>query len=137
MNSMLKSRLPDTMKRTFSEQLLSLSTRNMLIYGSFSGTLTIALEQRLNGNYTRILHEILNRSWKDHLNNKEIYGNIPDICTSIRHQRLRFSWHCWKSKFKLALDVIISLGNLLMVKEKEVDPAGPMSISLWTIHYMM
>ena len=54
-----------------------------------------------------MLRVILNRSWKDHPNNKEIYGNIPDICTSIRQQRLRFSGHCWRSKLELASDVII------------------------------
>ena len=54
-----------------------------------------------------MLRAILNRSWKDHPNNKDIYGNIPDICSSIRHQRLRFSGHCWRSKFELASDVII------------------------------
>ena len=58
-----------------------------------------------NGKYTRILRIILNRSWKDQPNNKDIYGSIPD--TSIRQQRLRFSGHCWRSKLELALDVII------------------------------
>ena len=54
-----------------------------------------------------MLRAILNRSWKDHTNNKEIYENIPDICTSIRQQRLRFSGHCWRSTLELASDVII------------------------------
>ena len=42
--------------------------------------------KRLNGNYTRMLRAILNRYWKDHPNNTNIYGNIPDIFTSIRQQ---------------------------------------------------
>ena len=56
--------------------------------------------------YTR-MRAILNRSWKDHPNNKDIYGNIPDIITSIRQQRLHFSGHSWRSKMELASDVII------------------------------
>ena len=98
-------------------------------------TLTKALDKILNGNYTRMLSTILNRSWKDHPNNKEIYGNIPDICTSIRQQRLRFSGHCWRSKLELTSDVIIwqpTHGN-----RKKVDPAGPTSISWWMIYSVM
>ena len=41
-----------------------------------------------------------------------VYGNISDICTSIRYQRLRFSGHCWKSKFELTSNVIIWLPTL-------------------------
>ena len=63
-----------------------------------------------------MMRAILNRSSKDHPNNKDIYGNMPNICTSIRQKRLRFSgtvgdpnwnWH----------RMLLS-GNLLMVKEK-------------------
>ena len=93
MNSIWKYRLPDNMKRNFFRA----TVESVLIYGFVSWTLTKALEKRLNGNYTRILRAILNRSWKDHPNNKEIYGNIPEIFTSIRQQRLRFSGHCWIS----------------------------------------
>ena len=54
-----------------------------------------------------MLRAILNRYWKDHPNNKDIYGNIPDICTSIRQQRLHFYGHCWRSRLELASNVII------------------------------
>ena len=82
----------------------------MLIYGYniyVNWNLIQALEKRINGNYTRMLRAILNRSCKDYPNNKDIYGNIPDICTSIRQQIFRFSGHCWRSKLELASDVII------------------------------
>ena len=90
-HSIWKSRQPAKMKRNFFRA----TVEYVLIYGYVSWILTKALDKRLNGNYTRMLRAILNRSWKDHPNNKEIYGNIPDICTSIRQQRLRFSGHCW------------------------------------------
>ena len=102
-NSIWKSRLPDNMKRNFFRT----TVESVLIYGSVCWILTKSLEKRLNGNYTRMLRAILNRSWKDHAKNKDIYGNIMDICTSIRQQRLRFSGHCWGSKLELASDVII------------------------------
>ena len=68
--------------------------------------------KRLNGNYTQILRATLNRSWKDHPNNKDIYGNIfkvyiPDIYTSIKQQRLRLSGHFWRYKLELASDFMI------------------------------
>ena len=91
------------MKRNFFRATVEF----VLTYGSFSWTLTKALDKRLNGNYTRMMSDILNRYWKDHPNNKDIYVNIPDICTSIRQQRLLFSGHCWRSKLELASDVIM------------------------------
>ena len=57
MNSIWKSRLPDNMKRHFFRA----TVESVLIYGSVSWTLTISLEKRLNGNYTRMLRTILNR----------------------------------------------------------------------------
>ena len=83
MNSIWKSRLPDDMKRNFFRA----TVESVLIYGSVNWTQTKSLQKRLNENYTRILRDILNRFWKDHPNNKEIYGNIPDIFTSIRQHR--------------------------------------------------
>ena len=102
----------------------------VLIYGSVSWTpIKKYLKKILNGNYTRMLRAILNRYWKDHPNNKEIYGNIPDICTSIIQQRLRFSGNCWRSKLELASDVIIlqpigfmSRNSILMKKKKRSTP---------------
>ena len=93
MNSILKSRLPNNMKINFFR-----ATVESVLFCYVSWTLIKSLEKRLNANYTRMLRAILNISWKDHLNNKDIYGNIPDICTSIRQQRLHFSGHCWRSK---------------------------------------
>ena len=103
MNSIWKSRLSGKMKRN----CFRATVESVLIYGSVGCTLTKALEKRLNGNYTRMLRAILKRSWKYHPNYKDIYGNIPDICKSIRQKRLRFSGHCWISKLELASDVII------------------------------
>ena len=71
----------------FIEQLnnmtLLATIDSVLIYDSVSWTLTKSLEKRLNGNYTRMLRAILNRSWKYHPNNKQLYAYISDIFTSI------------------------------------------------------
>ena len=53
-----------------------------------------------------MLRAALNKSWREHPTNKELYGKIPPISKSIRQQRLRFAGHCWRSK-ELVGDVLL------------------------------
>ena len=129
MNAIWKSRLPDRIKRNFFRA----TVESVLVYGSVSWTLTKALEKRLSGNYTRMLRAILNKSWKDHHTNKEIYANIPDIYTSIRQQRLRFSVGEISAKWHQ----ILFYGNLPMVREKEDGREEHTLINSWMIHCVM
>ena len=55
----------------------------------------------------RMLRVALNKSWRDYPRNKELYGNIPKISSSIRQQRMRFAGHCWRSKEELIADVLL------------------------------
>ena len=80
---------------------------SVLVYGSISWTVTASLERKLDGAYTRMLRAALNKSWEDHLTNKELYGEIPRITSTIRQQRLRFAGHCWRSKNELAAEVLL------------------------------
>ena len=48
-----------------------------------------------------MLQAALNKSWREHLTNKELYGNIHKISVAIREQRLRFTGHCWRSEGEL------------------------------------
>ena len=43
---------------------------------SFTWTVTSTLEYKIDGAYTRVLCAALNKSWKNHPTNKELYGNI-------------------------------------------------------------
>ena len=45
-----------------------------------------------------MLREALNKSRRPYTTNKELYGTILLICTSIIQQRLRFSGYCWRVK---------------------------------------
>ena len=38
-----------------------------------------------------MLQAALNKSWRDHVTNKEVYGNIPRITDTIGELLLRFS----------------------------------------------
>ena len=57
-----KSDLTDKMKRSFFQAAVV----SILLYGCTTWTLTKRLEKKLNGNYTRMLQAILNKSWRQH-----------------------------------------------------------------------
>ena len=54
-----KSDLTDKMKRSFFQAAVT----SILLYGCTTWTLTKRLEKKLDGNYTRMLRAILNKSW--------------------------------------------------------------------------
>ena len=57
-----KSDLTDKMKRSFFQAAVV----SILLYGYTTWTLTKRLEKKLDGNYTRMLQVILNKSWWQH-----------------------------------------------------------------------
>ena len=98
-----KSNLTDKLKRNFFRA----AVETVLLYGSVSWTLTTHLEKKIDGAYTRMLRTALNRSWKDHPTNVELYGHIPPISKLLQQQRMRFSGHCWRSKEEQAGDGLL------------------------------
>ena len=56
-----KSDLTDKMKRSFFQAAVVL-----ILYGCATWTLTKRMEKKLDGNYTRMLRAILNKSWRQH-----------------------------------------------------------------------
>ena len=55
-----KSDLTDKMKRSFFQAAVV----SILLYGCTTWTLTKRLERKLDGNYTRMLRAVLNKSWR-------------------------------------------------------------------------
>ena len=55
-----KSDLADKMKRSFFQAAVV----SILLYGCTTWTLTKRLKKKLDGNYTRMLRAILNKSWR-------------------------------------------------------------------------
>ena len=70
-----KSDLTDKMKCSFFQAVIML----ILLYGCTTWMLTKRLEKRLDGNYTRMLRAILNRSWRPHPSKQQLYGHLPLI----------------------------------------------------------
>ena len=68
-----KSNLTDKMKRSF----FLAAVVSILLYGCTTWTLTKRLEKKLDGNYTRMLWAILNKSWQQHPSKHQLYGHPP------------------------------------------------------------
>ena len=70
-------------------------------------TLTKRLERKLDGNYTRMLRAVLNKSWRQHPTRLQLYGHLPPITKTIQVRRTRHAGHCWRSKDELISDVLL------------------------------
>ena len=51
----------------------------------------------IDGNYTRMLRAILNKSWRQHPTKHQLYGHLPPITKTIQVRRTRHVGHCWRS----------------------------------------
>ena len=75
-----KSDLTDKIKRSFFQAAVVL----ILLYGCTTWTLTKWMEKKLDGNYTRMLRAILNKSWRQHPTKQQLYGHRPPITKTIQ-----------------------------------------------------
>ena len=89
-----KSDLTDKMKRSFFQAVVV----SILLYGCTTWTLTKRLEKKLDGNYTRMLRAILNKSWRQHPTRHQLYGHLPPITKTIQVRRTRHAGHCWRNR---------------------------------------
>ena len=79
---------------------------SILLYGCTTWTLTKRLEKKLDGNYTRMLRAILNKSWKQHPTRHQLYGHQPPIAKTIQVRRTRHAGHYRRSRDELISDVL-------------------------------
>ena len=98
-----KSDLTDKRKRSFFQAAVT----SILLYGCTTWTLTKRLEKKLDGNYTRMLRVILNKSWWQHPTRHQLYGHLPPISKTIQVRRTRHAGHCWRSRVELISDVFL------------------------------
>ena len=97
------SDLTDKMKRCFFQAAVT----SILLYGCTTWTLTKRLEKKLNGNYSRMLRAILNKSWRQHPTRHQLYGHLPPITNTIQVRRTRHAGHCWRSRDELISDLLL------------------------------
>ena len=91
------------MKRSFFQAAVT----SILLYGFTTWTLTKRLEKKLDGNYTRMLRAILNKSWRQHPTRHQLYGHLPPITKTIQVRRTRHAGHCWRSRDELIREVLL------------------------------
>ena len=91
------------MKRRFFQAAVVL----ILLYGCITRTLTKRMEKRLDGNYTRMLRAILNKSWRQQPTKQQLYGHLPPITKTIQVWRTRHAGHYWRSRNELISDVLL------------------------------
>ena len=84
-----KSDLTNKIKRSFFQA----EVVSILPYGCTTWTLTKRMEKKLDDNYTRMLRAILNKSFRQHLIKKRLYGHLPPITKTIQVRWTRHLWH--------------------------------------------
>ena len=103
------------MKRSFFQAAVI----SILLYGCTTWTLTKRLEKKLDGNYTRILRAILNKSWRQHPTRHQLYGYLPPITKTIKVSQTRHAGHCWRSRDELISDILLWTPH--MARQKQDD----------------
>ena len=105
------------MKRSFFQA----AVMSILLHGWTTWTLTKRLEKKLDGNYTRMLRAILNKSGRQHPTKHQLYGHLPPITKTIQVRRTRHAGHSWRSRDELVSDVL--LGTPTYGRAREGQPA--------------
>ena len=96
------SDLSDKIKRNFFP-----SSGRVLLYGCTTWTLTKRIKKKIDGNCTRMLRAVLNKSWKQHPTKQQLYGHLLPIFKTIQIRWTRHAGHCWRSKNELISDVLL------------------------------
>ena len=63
-------------------------------------------EKNLDGNNTRRLCAVLDKSWKKHLRKQQLYDHLPPILKTIQVRWTRDAKHNWRSKEELISDLL-------------------------------
>ena len=109
-----KSDLTDKMKRSFFQAAVV----SILLYRCTTWTWTKRLKKKLDGNYTRILRAILNKSWQQHPTRHQLYGHHPPITKTIQVRQTKHAGHCWRSKDELISDVLLWTPRIWPIKSR-------------------
>ena len=99
----MEVRPTDEMKCCFFQAAVVL----ILLYGCTRWTLMKLMEKLLDGNYSRMLLAILNKSWRKHPTKQQLYGHLPLIMKTIKVKGTRHAGHCWRSGDQVISDVLL------------------------------
>ena len=91
------------MKRSFFQAAIV----SILLYGCTTWTLTKRLEKKLDGNYTRMLRAILNKSRRQHPTKQQLHCHLQPITKTIQVRWSRHAGLCWRSRDELISDELL------------------------------
>ena len=108
---------------------------SILLYGCTTWTLTKRLKKKLDGNSTRMLRAILNKSWRQHPTKHQLYGHLPLITKTIQVRWTRHAGHCWKSRDELISDVLLWTPPHMAKQKQDNQLEHPYSshVRLWDV----
>ena len=98
-----KSDLTNKIKCSFYQAVVV----SILLYGCNIWTQTNRMEKKLDGNYTRMLQAVLNKSWGRHPKKLLLYTQLPLITKTVQIRQTRPVGHCWRSMDKLISNILI------------------------------
>ena len=96
-----------SLKRRIKVRLFIATVESVLLYNSSTWTLTKQMEKSLDGVYTRMLRMALNISWKQHITNEDLYGDLPKISAKIAMHRLKLAGHCVRHPEEIASQLVL------------------------------
>ena len=64
------------------------------------------MEKKHDGNYTRMLRAILNKSRRQNPAKQQLYGHLPPITKTIKIRRTRHVGHCWRNREERISDIL-------------------------------
>lgn len=96
-----------SLKKSLKVRLFIATVESVLLYNCGTWTLTKQMEKSLDGVYTRMLRMALNVSWKQHITNEELYGDLPKITAKIAMHRLRLAGHCVRHPEEIASQLVL------------------------------
>ena len=80
---------------------------SILLYGCTTWILTKHMEKKLDGNYTRMLRAILNKSGRQHPTKQQLYDHLPPIMKTIQVRWTRHTGPCSRSGNKLISNIFL------------------------------
>ena len=89
------------------------------------------MEKKLDGNYTRMLQAILNKSWRQWPTKHQLYGHLQPITKTIQIRRIRLARNCWRSKDQLISDVLLSAPHIdEQRQDNQLEPTYSSSVPI-------
>ena len=102
---------------------------SILLCGCTTWMLTKRMEKKLDGNYTKMMQAILNKSWRQHPTKQQLYGHLPPIMKTIQVRWTIHAGHWRRSKDELISNILLRTSS--HGRAKAGRPARTFKQQLW------